>query len=430
LRAAGIGSEEDSTKHLGQYAIPPGLGPVEGEKRSQRLRKGTEPYAKISRHAAKLANLDEDDILLEVFGAAQFWRSGGPEVGPEFSELASRLCLIADGIAAKHGLATYFGDVERAGVSPHASRECTIREAESGPLEPGTIDLDFSGRHRGEQSLRWPIELYQPTWLSESEENGDLPAYPSLVLGSWQIGRSFPIKMLAPAEDNISGWPSIELHLCIAPLGQQGKATLVLRVELATSFRLSVSLRQDRSQHPPITTFAFPSPQRIPFTRGRFENGGNWTVLVEEIPKLPDPFCNDLRGLLEHSTERGDFPPNIVFLPISGRVCEDWFQFRVSENQYEAWEQNLCGRALGYALCEAGHLQTKFSEYGGDTLAGLIDEILCRDTDGLDRLLERRVERLKEAFSRAGDAVRVWKNAAWVNVESRWTAAYRSRKVS
>ena len=229
--------------------------------------------------------------------------------------------------------------------------------------------------------------------------------------------------MLAPVEDAIEGWPTVELRLCVAPLGQERKAAAVLRVELATSFRLPVSTRQDPSQNPPITTFGFSPPQRIPFTRGRFEDRGNWTVLIEEIPKLPDPFCNDLRGLLEHFTEGEDFPPHIVLLPISGRVCEAWLQFRVSENQYEAWEQSLCGRALGYALCEEGALQVKFSEYGGYTVAGQIDERLCRDTDGLDQLLERQVERLKEAFSRAGAAVRVCKNAAWAKVEGRWAAA-------
>jgi hypothetical protein len=421
LREAGIGSEGDSTKHLGQYAIPPGLPPGDREKRSQRLRKGAKRYVGIVEAAARLANLDEDEALLEVFGAAQFWRSGGAEEKREFSELAQRLCLIVEGIAAKHDLTTYFRDVERAGVSSAPSRECNARDAKNGPLEPGTIDVQFYRRFRGEQSLRWPIELYQPSWLSEVEENADLPAYPSLVLGSWQIGEAFPITIVAPVEDTVTGWPSVELRLCIAPVGQERKATPVLRIELATSFRLPVPSGQDRRPEG-ILTFTFPSPHRIPFTSGRFEIDGKWKISVGEIPKLPNPFRNDLRGLVESSSERQDEPSYIIFLPINGRVCEDWFQFRLSDNQYDSWDQRLSDRALGYSLCEQSHLQVEFSEYGGDTVAGLIDDWLCRDTDGLDRLLEQQVERLKQAFIGARDATRDLKDSAWQSVESRWIA--------
>src|ERR1700740_982334 len=96
LREAGSGAPRDSTTHLSQYAIPRDLPAEEIRRRSARLRKGTRPYEKIARAAARLAGLAEDDLLFEVFGQANFWRSNVREAAPEFVELARRLRLVAE----------------------------------------------------------------------------------------------------------------------------------------------------------------------------------------------------------------------------------------------------------------------------------------------------------------------------------------------
>jgi hypothetical protein len=129
LREAGIGGDGDSTKHLSQYAIPRDLPLEEIQRRSTRLRKGTEPYKNIASAAARLAGLEVGDSLLEVFERANFWRHGAREPAPEFAELASRLRFIADGISTKYDLTTFFREVERAGVLPSPTLECFQQDA-------------------------------------------------------------------------------------------------------------------------------------------------------------------------------------------------------------------------------------------------------------------------------------------------------------
>jgi hypothetical protein len=149
----------------------------------------------------------------------------------------------------------------------------------------------------------------------------------------------------------------------------------------------------------------------------------NCEIRVGPIPKIPSSVGDYLRGIQQHSSREDDWPPSIVFLPITGVVCEDLFQFRVPENQYDTWKQRLCDRALGYSLSESTALQVQFSEYGGDTLAGLIDDWLCDSTNGLDRLLEDQAERLRYAFDLACIAAREEKDAGWDCVRSRWSSS-------
>jgi hypothetical protein len=88
MREAHLGGDGDSTKHLSQYAIPKGGSP-------KRLRKKAGSYAKLARAAAKLSGLDEDEVLMEVFGQASFWSSmGAREPAEEYEELATRLRYI------------------------------------------------------------------------------------------------------------------------------------------------------------------------------------------------------------------------------------------------------------------------------------------------------------------------------------------------
>ena len=113
LRQARIGDEDDSTKHLSQYATPPNRKPA------KRLNKKVAAFAKLTRAAAELAGLDEEEALLEVFGRASFWQSSSTrQASPEFEELATRLRFVMDGVARKYDLTRFFGDVLKSGNSP------------------------------------------------------------------------------------------------------------------------------------------------------------------------------------------------------------------------------------------------------------------------------------------------------------------------
>jgi hypothetical protein len=70
-----------------------GVRPEEVAKK--RLCQNTKPYEKIAKAAAKLAALDEEEVLLEVFGHADFAQGGARKPAPEFEQLASRQRFVA-----------------------------------------------------------------------------------------------------------------------------------------------------------------------------------------------------------------------------------------------------------------------------------------------------------------------------------------------
>jgi hypothetical protein len=419
LREAGKGSEGDSTKHLSHYAIPRDLPLEEIQRRSARLRKGTEPYKNIARAAARLADLDEGNVLLQVFEQASFWRGVGREAAPGFVELAFRLRFVADGISKKYDLDTFFREVERAGVSPAPTRECIQRNAEDHRLfgeqiaiEYYPLNPDLTEIFSTDVWLGWPIELNQLTWLCLSEEGGHyLPAYPSLILGAWKLGNPFPISIRnrSEAKEPVSaqGWPAVVLRFCIAPVGKERSATPVLRIDLLAYIEVQVGSLW-RTPH------WFGLRPWLPWV-----TIANYEMQIERVPKLTPPFAS--RDVERHWSE--DYP-NTLFLPINGTVCEDWLSFPISQNLYnvDEWpvdERPLHDRALGHLLLENFH-PAPFSSFGSDTLAGLVDAALCDPTAGLDLLLEQQVNRRQTAFEASRAAVRDSRDKGWEVVTKRW----------
>jgi hypothetical protein len=210
LEAAGI-----ANKNKRDYAIPRDLPSEEIERLSRRLKKRTEPYKKIVEAAARVVpDLDEGDLLLDVFGQANIRLTSGHGPDDGFEELAFRLRFVANGISAEYKLTEFFREVERAGVSPSPTRECFQQDAQkqNWHLFGEQIGIEYSSLNTpGELEsmdvwLGWPIELNQLTWLCLSEE-GELylPAYPSLILGAWVLGDSpSPISIRNRNEANTS----------------------------------------------------------------------------------------------------------------------------------------------------------------------------------------------------------------------------------
>jgi hypothetical protein len=409
LREAGIGAPGDSTKHLSQYAISRDLPDEEIQRRSARLRKGTRPYEKIARAAARLAGLAEDDRLVEVFGQANFWRGDVFEAAPEFVELARRLRFVADAISTKYNLTTFFREVEKAGVSPAlkgSGQEEQIEFSSDNRMTDGASNTD---------ELGWPIELYQPTYLSYYEQLGDLPAYPLVVLGAWALfDRPFQVEVssVSNASGARTGWPAVVLSFCIAPVGGERSATPVLRVDL----RALVDLR------PLVDLARIGFRAWVKFSSGHHTDGDH-KIIIKDLPELPPPFTSDFAK--RHTFE-------VIFLPINSTVCEAWFKFCAFENEYYDYAVFLPmlnaslpvphpAQDTDDSLCTMYGQQAPFSSFGSGTLAGLIDAALCDPTRGLDQLLEQQVKRLTDAFGASQAAERKRRDRNWRIIEKRWS---------
>jgi hypothetical protein len=416
LREAGIGGEGDSTKHLSQYAIPRDLTREELNRRSARLRKKPGPYVKLAEAAASFADdLDEGDTLLEVFGQASFWHQGVREAASDFVDLADRLRLVADGISRKYELTKFFRKVERAQAWPAPTPDSVQRDAEKDALIGDEVAIAFYSWGDLPSSVGWPIELHQLTWLTENEmDGGNLPPYPSIILGSRKVGSPFPISIVRPltkAKKQIQsgaktpvtaqGWPAVELRLCIAPIGKEQSATPVLRIHLCAYIVMS-------SGDGALTH------RWAPLSSGQVTIA-NYELTIERVPKLPPPFTPG--DAERHLSQWGG--PSILFLPICGAVCEDWFRFSAFEDLYNPRDWPLPERALGHSLCGSDPTPA-FSEFGGDTLAGIVDAALCNPNAGLDRLLEQQVKRLQNAFEASRKAARDLRDQHWEIVKERW----------
>jgi hypothetical protein len=399
LREAGIAS-----RHQGHYAIRKDLTP--GEIQSKHLRKGTDPYKKIAEAAAKLAGLDEGEVLIEIFGQVNFRPSPAREPAEGFEELATRLRFVADSISKKHELTKFFRKVEKAGVLPAPTPECVQRDSEKNDLfgeeiaigffPPSPERFDFDGRTI-DSFLGWPIELNQRTWSCESEQGGDLLTYPAVVLGAWTLGSPFRVSLTcnpnqAKTSESAQGWPAVVLRLCIAPIGKDRFATPVLRVDL----------------------FAWIEDYWVPLAPGS-TTVENCKINIERVPKLLPPFGP---GEIDRHAS-GLIHPPILFLPINGKVCDEWFSFPASQDIYRVDGWPLRDRALGDSLSHCPAL-APFSTFGADTVAGIVDDALCDPTAGLDRLLEQQVKRLQDAFEASRKAARDLRDQNWEAIKERW----------
>jgi hypothetical protein len=449
LIEAGIGNEkEDPTKHLSEYAIPPNLRPEERAKK--RLCKNAKPYERIAKAAAKLAALDEDEVLLEVFGQADFWTRGGArKPASEFEELAFRLRFVAEGVAAKHNLTAFFRDVERARVVAAPSRECERRELDGGRLlEPGEIEIEFFRWPFGFQ-WPWPIEFNQPSWEAEVEEQAAFPPYPSLVLGTWPLSNAFPVSVVAEMRSTdgnarqVSGTTQgqyvVHLRLCIAPIGKQLRATLVLRVRLgATLSPLQLPTWAAQGDEAPMLIFptfdpgsnadAFwllrPGQSKIVGHNAATNEEAACEVRIERDP-IPSPFKGYFKDLdrLTSDDESSDgsqsSDPALQFLPITGAICEDWFKFLLNENQYNVMERSIAERALGMTF---SGVPRGYGPFDRSTLAAALDDFVCEPLEGLDLSLEELALRLKAALEKARCSALEDRAAGWERVRERWIA--------
>jgi hypothetical protein len=439
MREAGLGGEGDSTKHLSQYAIPPGANPA-------RLRKKAGRYEKLAKVAAKLARLDESEVLLEVFGQASFWQmTGTREPEPEFEELANRLRLIMVAVARKHTLTAFFRDVKKGGGVATPNADCWRREVELGrQLAPHEIDVEFHFGHFGGPQI-WPIEFDQPTCEAEDGNGDHMPVYPSLVLGAWRFD-PFPVTVFSQINDAgesvlpiswvVEGRSTIELRLCIVPIGKNLEATPALRVECTVALS---SPGTDASPSPiecgaattdcpssagsPILTF--PWQGMPPLKKGRSRTWGHNGVgdlvaceVVVETDPIPSQFGAYFREEHANPSEPASMAAGVRFLPIYGKVCEDWFGLETLEDQYDPMQQRLANRALGVAQWPGSEAPS--TEFAFGTLADAVHRCLCDPINGIDKQFEHQAEFLKRVYDAHLRVAREERAGGWEQVNRRW----------
>jgi hypothetical protein len=439
MREAGLGGDGDSTKHLSRYAIKP-----DGNR--ARLRKRTGGYEKIAKAAAKLSARDESEVLVEVFGQASFWqKTGTREPEPEFEELADRLRYIMDAVARKHDLTAFFQDVKKGGGVAVASSHCWRKEMELGrPLAPHEIDMEFHfGDYYGGPQI-WPIEFDQPTYEAEDANGEHVPVYPSLVLGAWRFD---PFRVIVSAQLNdpdgsvrpitgpVEGRSMIQLRLCIVPTGKNLEATPALRVQWTVELS---SLRTDAVASPaeggagpadPSSCHAtriltFPWWSMPPLKQGRSNTFGRSgsdildceaVVDTDTIPiQLGEYFREDYSDL----SETAAVAAGVRFLPIYGKVCEDWFGLQTSKNQYDPMKERLAYRKQGIA--EWPISESPSAEFSFDVLADALHRCLCDPSNGLDKQFERQAESLKCTYDERLRIAREERADGWKQVKERW----------
>ncbi len=446
MREAGLGGEGDSTKHLSQYAIPP-------DGNSERLRKKAGPYEKLAKAAAKLADLDEGQVLMEVFDQASFWRSTGTrEAAEEFEELAKRLRYVINAVARKHDLGSFFQDVKKCGgvITPNA--DSWRREEEMGRLlQPHEIEVQFHfGGFGGPQ--KWPIEFDQLTYEAEDGNGDHVPVYPSLVLGAWQFN-PFPVGVEAqmtdvhgsanPISGTVEGRSTIELRLCIVPIGRSLEATPALRVQwtVALSSLRAASVAApdkidagvgDSSSCDGAPILNFHSSVHMPLLkRGKSKIVGHSVEGDREVDceafvesdMIPNPFRAYFGDLDSAVSETVDSAVGVRFLPLTGKACEDWFGLRISDDHYDPMQQRLADRIQGNNVVDWFCLsESPSTQFGFDTLADMIDRCLCDTANGLDIQLESQAESLRRAYDEHRRLAVRQRAEGWECVKKRWEA--------
>jgi len=423
LEAGLVHHKTDSTKHLGQYAINPDR--LAGSSNTARLNKKPEKYRKIIDAVAKKANLDADDILLEVFGDTSLAEPGlTQDASPEFEELARRLCDIAGAIAIKHDLQTYFREFLRSGVSLQVFND--DEETEQRRLMPEDIELFI---RNGVYSLDWPINFRS---FNNDFHNHDcetnVPTYPSMTLGTFDVGEPCRFyfdqkedmdeeKAVSSNASAIEGQYNVELRLCIVPVGPdlRPESALRVRVGLSCLSPLSESHLYERTGPAFEIRGAIPTlmPHSVEAETFSDEPAISYRLWTDGslLPKPLEKYFPQ-----QNRNWRG----NCVFLPMTGIIAQDWFNLMLlSGPQLHAMDRPLHIRVLGRDL--ASHTWGDyFSPFKSGTVAAGVDHCLSGHSgiNPLD-LLDTRAKQFVELFRDASASARTRRDVAMHRLEVR-----------
>ena len=421
LRAAGIGTEADSTKHLSQYALDPSLPEVRKER--ARLNKRPHKYREIAEAAARLAGWDAREAVLEVFRETTLAGTRpGQDAAPEYEALARTLREIADAVAAKHGLQEYFREVAESKPNLRVLND----EDEDGPtnkLSPEDIDVYFDHKSDG---LDWPISFHEGSGDRDLHDwGGSVPPYPTVVLGKWDVGDEFRICIESDAGTDgsgratpenrtvIGGQYSAELRLCIIPEGPDMIPTGALRVASLFSCQRSWIEGEltgpfigfdDLISHPDDDTegsFGITSDKQNVWCRLRCVSG-------DEPDLIAQYNLGRVRGCR--------------FQPLTGQVCQDWLGIELYDCDWSPRERPLHVRVLGPALLDLEYL-SGISPFPTDSIASALDRCLSGAGEwDLLALFDERAARLVELLADAQEDAKRSRSAGYRKLAARLRA--------
>ena len=421
LRAAGIGTDADSTKHLSQYALDPSL--PEERKNRARLNKKPHKYREIAEAAARLAGWDAREAVLEVFRETTLAGTRpGHEAAPEYEALARTLREIADAVAAKHGLQEYFREVARSGPCLRVLNN----ENEDGPknrLSPGDIDVYFDDNSDG---MDWPISFDGGSGDRDLHDwSGSVPPYPTIILGKWSVGDKFRICIESVAGTDgsgrvasenrtiIGGEYSVELRLCIVPEGPDMIPTGALRV---TSLFSCQNYWVEGKVTGPFIGFddliSHPD-EEYESCSGIMPGKKNvWCRLRYVSGDEPDLIA-------QYNLARGR---GCRFLPLTGQVCQDWLEIELSDCDWSPREKPLHVRVLGPALLD-NEFCSGISPFPTASIASALDRCLSGAGEwDLLALFDERAARLVELLADAQEGSKRSRAAGYRKLAARLRA--------
>lgn len=425
LRAARIGAEGDSTKHLSHYALDPSL--PDARKERARLNKRPTKYRQIAEAAARLAGWDEREAVLEVFNETTLAGTRpGQEAAPEYEALAQTLREVADAVAAKHGLQAYFQEVAKS--KPVLRVLNDEEETAKNRLEPEEIELYFD-----EQSdiLTWPMSFDCESGDRQHVDcEGKVPPYPTVVLGAWRVGDEFQVLVESdeclrdgergpsPVGGTTEGSYVVELRFCVVPEGPDMQPVGALRV--STSVEL-MDIHSDGNPFDPIIRF-----DDSIFLPGN--EAERRCIIASSGRRIDCHLRYDAGDVPELIGKYFDFSvwhlgiTGCRFLPLTGPACQDWLGIKMDWDNWHAREKPLHVRVLGPALLD-NEIYSGFSPFPTETVASALDRCLTGHGPGDPvALLDERTAHLVELLADAQDDAKRSRAAGYKNLATRLRA--------
>jgi hypothetical protein len=433
LRAAGLKSASGPTKHLSQYALQDDLPEETRQRRLDKLRKKAPPYARIAEAAARLAGLDIDDTLSEVFQAVPLDVAADPAMDAElapYEDLAAILRRGMTAIARRFDLARYFQQVRSGGLAARVVRHEEAEEKHPNSLRADDLEIVFDQHGRYD----WDIRFGLPTHQAGHEGEDSIVCYPGVSLGEWQVERFDGVRLLTVEGDYpvvsgmVGGAYVAELRLCIAPIEPDSRPEPALRIALRAKpdpIALPAAVHPEEGSATQVTfgNYWNLSLQKGAEVLGSFGPGeGMLTFRVDsagaQLPKWVREYFGDV------SASKRPAYHGVRFFPLTGRVLRDWLRFDVPGDADEFWDDREDAHVFYGHSTGVGSIDNAYGGYSplpGFTLAAAVDRALWAYRDGLLDELADRAERLTAAFAEAVSEQQATRERNLRALEERWT---------
>ncbi len=405
MRDARIGSDADSTKHLGAYTTNPHTEAVDTSRRKKT--RTLDRYMNLIKAASPLLEEEVAILIMDLFEQTSLM---GPEsavrAADEYEQLAQRLRDVAAALDAKHGLKAYFEAERTQKLSLGVSNESRNEE------DPAKMILEFL---ESTAILDWPMQPYKTNQDRYHDDYGDVPPYPAVIIGEF-CADIFDIQVesdispidgaTGPAVNKIRGSYYFDLRLCIVPMGSDMQPTAALRVCTRVEVfplkqKKPIPERPGRFEDVDLMSFddqLFLTPEVHSIT-GHSKNISQYIEcqLLYETDGIPDHLKNYFRF---HHFGRYSDAGHCQFFPVTGKVLADWLILRSFDQIWRSSKQDDCIRVLGPPIVPEFPDDLVLTEFPFDTIAAWVDSSFVGGgaVDALE-LLDSRSAFLVESFN-------------------------------